>query len=174
MKRQEKTFFVANLTEQLKSASALVLINYLGLSVKMQQDLKARLKEVGASFTVVKNTLFALAGKAAKIPEETLKDTVLQGPLALIITESDPIAPLYVLAKFAKEHETPQLKVGISEGTFQDKEDLTELSKLLSKNTLYSQVIGTIANPMYGLVSILEANLQKLIYIIQKYRTKKV
>jgi len=97
-----------------------------------------------------------------------------KGPLALIITESDPIAPLYVLAKFAKEHETPQLKVGIIEGTFQDKEDLTELSKLLSKNTLYSQVIGTIANPMYGLVSILEANLQKLIYIIQKYRTKKV
>jgi len=147
MKRQEKTFFVANLTEELKSASALVLINYLGLSVKMQQDLKARLKEVGASFTVVKNTLFALAGKAAKIPEETLKDTVLQGPLALIITESDPIAPLYVLAKFAKEHETPQLKVGIIEGTFQDKEDLTDFQSFFQKIPSIPKLSGQLPIP---------------------------
>lgn len=167
MRKVEKPFFVQNLTEELKAASSVVLIDYSGLSVKMQQDLKKRLKEVQSKMLVVKNTLFKLAGEEAKISKEVLTDTVLTGPNALVVTEGDPIAPLQVLGRFAKENEIPQLKVGVVEGSFQDKEALTTLSMLPGKDVLAAQVVGIIAAPAYAIVSVLQTNLQKLLYILK-------
>jgi large subunit ribosomal protein L10 len=172
MKRQEKTFFVQNLTEELKTAKSVILVNYAGLSVKMQQELKKRLKKADAKMLVVKNTLFRLAGKAAKIPEETLADTVLTGQTALIIAEDDPVSPLQILAKFAQEFEVPKLKIGIVEGIFQDEEKLIKLSKLPGKDTLIAQAVGTIASPLTGLVGTLEANMQKLVFILEQKSKK--
>lgn len=166
MKKQEKSFFVQNLTEELRGANSVVLIDYSGLNVKTQQELKSKLKEVGARMAVVKNTLFKLAGESAKAPKEVLSDSVLAGPTALIISESDPIAPLQVLGKFALEHELPHLKVGVIEGSFQNKDSLTRLSKLPSRDILEGQAVGTIGAPLYGIVGVLQGNLQKLVYVI--------
>lgn len=172
MKKAEKSFFVKNLAEELKGASSVVLIDYSGLNVKAQQNLKKRLREVNARMLVVKNTLFKLAGKSAKVSKEVLTDTVLTGQNALILTESDPIAPLSILGKFAQEHAIPQLKVGVIEGSFQGKEDLVRLSKLPSKEILVGQAVGTIAGPLYGIVGVLQGNLQKLISILEQAREK--
>jgi large subunit ribosomal protein L10 len=173
MKKSEKTFFVANLTEELKSVSSIVLVNYSGLSVKMQQDLKKRLKEIGATMFVAKNTLFKLAAQGAKLSDEIATDTVLSGPTAYIMTENDPISPLQVLYKFAKEFELPQFKVGIVEGNFQDKNALETLAQLPSKDVLYAQVVGSISAPMYGIVGVLQANLQNLLSVLKQASEKK-
>ena len=166
MKIQEKTFFVQNLSEVLKGAKSIILVDYSGLSVPMQQELKKKLKEVGAKMVVVKNTLFKLAGKDAKVLDNVLTDTVLTGQTALVLALEDPVAPLGILAKFAQEYEVPQLKVGIVEGSFQDKESLDVLSKLPGKDVLLIQTVGAIAAPAYGLVGTLQTNLQKLTYIL--------
>src|SRR3990167_8895807 len=92
MKKAEKIFFVSNLTEELKSAKSVILVNYAGLSVKAQQELKKRLTEVGAKMLVVKNPLLKRAGEAAKIEPEVLTDTVLSGQTALILAGEDAIA----------------------------------------------------------------------------------
>jgi len=168
MKRQEKTFFVENLTEELKTATCVVLVDYTGLTVAMQQDLKKKLASSSAKLLIVKNTLFKLAGKGAKVPEETLSDTILSGPTAMVISGGDSIAPLAILAKFAKENEILNFKVGIVDGVFQGKETLTKLSNLPSKEVLYGQLVGSVAGPMYGLVSTLQGNLQKLIWILNE------
>ena len=168
MKKAEKSFFVQNLTEELKSATSLVLVDFTGLSVKKQQELKKRLAGVNAKILVVKNTLFRLAGKEAKTSDEVLTDTVLTGPTALIIGTADPLAPLTVLGKFAKEYEIPQLKVGIIEGAFQDKEALIKLSSLPGKEVLLGQLVGTLLSPAHGLVSTLQGNLEKLVYILSE------
>ncbi len=173
MKRQEKPFFVSNLTEELKSASSVVLIDYSGMNVKTQQELKKNLKEVGAKLIVVKNTLFALAAKEAKFTKKTTTDTVLKGQTALIVTEDDPIAPLQILAKFASEFEVPQLKVGVVEGSFQDKDALETLSKLPGKDVLLAQVVGSIGSPVYGLIGTLNAKMQELIYTLEQASKKK-
>jgi large subunit ribosomal protein L10 len=166
MKKTEKIMFVENLAEELKSAKSAILVDYAGLSVGMQQELKKRLKAVGAKMLVVKNTLFKLAGKKAKLPKDALNDTILTGQTALILAEDDPIAPLGILAKFASEFETPQLKVGIVENYFQGKEELANLSKLSGKTALFAQTVGVIANPMYGLLTTLDSKMQELIYIL--------
>lgn len=168
MKKQEKPFFVENLTQELKKASAVVLVDYSGLSVKLQQDLKKRLKQVNAKLEIVKNSLFKLAGNEAKIPSDTLTDTVLSGPTALVITEADPIAPLSILHQFAKEHDIPKLKVGIIDGSFTSQEQLQILSTLPSKDVLRGQVVGSISSPLFGLISTLQGNLQKLTYLLNE------
>lgn len=170
MRKAEKPFLVENLAAELKAATSVVLVNFAGLTVKNQQELKKRLKKVGAKMLVVKNTLLKLAGENAKIDQNTLSDSVLIGQTALIITEEDPIAPLQVLGKFKEEFEIPEFKVGIVEGSFQDKEGLVKLSKLPGKEVLYVQVVGAISSPLYGLVGTLQGNLQKLLYILSEAR----
>ena len=168
MKKAEKIFFVSNLTEELKSAKSVILVNYAGLSVKAQQELKKRLTEVGAKMLVVKNTLLKRAGEAAKIEPEVLTDTVLSGQTALILAGEDAIASLSVLGKFAKEFEVPSLKVGIVDGSFQDTDSLTKLSNLPGKDALLGQLLGTLMGTSYGLVGTLNANTQRLLFVLNE------
>ena len=168
-----KNLLVDEIAEKIKSASSVVLVDFAGLSVKAQQELKSRLTEVGATMQVVKNTLFKLAGEKAKTSKEILSDTVLSGPTAIVVTEKDPIAPLQVLSKFASEFEVPNLKVGIVEGNFQDKEELLKLSKLPGKDALFATVTGAVASPLFGLTGTLQGNLQKLVFVLKEASEKK-
>jgi large subunit ribosomal protein L10 len=168
MKKAEKIFAVENLAEEIKIAVSLVLVDYTGLSVKGQQELKKRLDNVGAKMTVVKNTLFRIAAQKAKIDPQITSDTVLTGPIALIITEGDPIAPLQVVYKFAKEFEIPSLKVGLVEGSFQDRFQLEKLAQLPSKDVILSQVLGQLGSPLYSIIGVLNTNMQKLISILSQ------
>lgn len=172
MKKSEKSLFVANLSEELKSATSAILIDYSGMDVKTQQELKRRLKGSGAKMVVVKNTLLKIAGTDAKVPEDTLTDTVLSGQTALVITEDDPVAPLSVLGMFAKEFEVPQMKVGIVENVFQDKEALTALSKLPGKDALLGQFMGVVSAPLYGITGVLNTKMQELVYVLDQASKK--
>lgn len=172
MKKTEKTFFVDNLKEELKDATSVVLVDYSGLSVKMQQELKKSLKPINSSLKIVKNTLFSLAAKDAQLTSEAYTDTVLSGPTAIVITEDDPIAPLQVLHKFSSDKGIPQFKVGVVDGVFHTKESLTTLAKLPGKDVLFSQTVGAISAPLYGIVGTLQGNLQKLVYILNQAANK--
>ena len=167
MKKAEKVLFVDNLTKELQDAKSVVLVNYSGLTVVAQQDLKKRLKDVGSRMLVVKNTLLKRAGEAAKIDKEILADTVLTGQTALIIADEEPIAPLSILGKFAKEFDTPKFKVGVVEGSFQNAEALIKLAALPGRDILLSQLLGVLMSPSYELVGSLSGNMQKLVYVLQ-------
>lgn len=168
MKKAEKSVFVDNLKENLKGAKSVVLVNYAGLGVKAQQDLKKKLKVVGGRMLVVKNTLLKRAGEEVKVDPEILTDTVLSGQTALILADEDPVTPIQVLGKFAKEFEVPKFKVGIIDGLFQDENSLLKLSTLPGRDALLGQVLGTLLAPSYGLVGTLNGNLQKLVYILDQ------
>jgi len=167
MKKKDKPVFVAQLAQTLQSAKTLVLVDYKGLGVKPQQELKRRLVAVNATMIVAKNTLFARAAQEAKLPAEISDVKVLSGQTAYVMTEGDPIAPIAVLAKFAREFEVPNFKVAVVEGVFQDTNALITLSKLPSREILLGQVVGSIASPLYGLVSVTQTNIQKLLYILK-------
>ncbi len=174
MKKAEKVTFIDGLSQDLQGAKSVVLVNYSGLSVKSQQELKSRLKEVGGRMIVVKNTLLKLAGEKAGINKDTLTDTVLSGQTALVLADSDPVAPIQVLGKFSKEfvstagEATPKFKVGIVDGGFYDEASLTKLSSLPGRDALLGQLLGSLISPMYGLVGTLQNPLQKLVYVIDQ------
>lgn len=168
MFKAEKVTLVDNLVAELKDAKSLVLVNYTGLNVKSQQDLKRRLKDVGGRMVVVKNTLLKRAFESAKIDNKMAADEILSGQTAIVIADEDPIAPIQVLGKFAKEADLPKFKVGVVEGSFQDAESLAKLSTLPGRDALLGQVLGALVAPQYGLVGTLQGNLQKLVYIIKQ------
>lgn len=172
MNKQSKTDLISSLTPKLKGATSIVFVNFAGLSVGLQQKLKLELKAIGSDMTVVKNTLIKLAGKEAGLKEEVLTDEVLSGQTALIMTEGDAIAPIQVLGKFVKENQVPQFKVGIIDGAFQGKEALIKISTLPTKEVLFSQVVGSLMSPMYGLVGTLNGNMQKLVYLLKEVSTR--
>ncbi|MCX6705122.1 MAG: 50S ribosomal protein L10 [Candidatus Woesebacteria bacterium] len=172
MKKAEKVTFVENLQKELKSAKSVVLVNYAGLGVKAQQELKSRLTEVGGKMIVVKNTLLKIAGESAGIDKKILTDSILVVQTALVIATEDPIAPVQVLGKFAKEFVSeaglpiPKFKVGVIEGSFQDEASLAKLSSLPGRDALLGQLLGTLMGPMYGITGTLSGNLQKLVFIL--------
>ena len=166
MKKLEKKAFADKLGGELKSAKSVILVNYAGLGVKAQQELKVRLSEVGGRMIVVKNTLLKIAGEAAGIDKEILTESILVGQTAVILASDDPVAPIQVLGKFAKEFEVPKFKVGVVEGSFQNESSLTKLSSLPGRDALLGQLLGTLMGPMYGITGTLNANLQKLVYVL--------
>lgn len=166
MKKLEKVTLVENLAAELKDAKSLVLVNYAGLNVGSQQELKKRLNEVDSRMVVVKNTLLKRASEAAKLDKEFSVDTVLSGQTALVIAKSDAIAPIQILGKFAKEFELPKFKVGVVEGMFQDSASLAKLATLPGRDALLSQVLGSLMSGLYGLVGTLQSPMQQLVYTL--------
>jgi len=166
MKKAEKIFLVENLAEELKEATSLVLVNYSGMAVKTQQKLKKELSQVDAKLIVVKNTLLKLAGEKAGIDKNILDKEVLSGQNALIITSKDPVSPISILGKFSKDNQTPKLRFGIIEGSFQDTVSLETLSNLPSKDVLLGQVLTSLMSNLYSLTGVLNSNLQKLVSIL--------
>jgi len=166
MNKSEKVTFVENLQKELKGAKSVVLVNYAGLGVKAQQELKKRLTDAHGRMIVVKNTLLKLAGEAAGVDKQVLTDEILVGQTALVVATDDPVAPIQVLGKFAKEFEVPKFKVGVVEGIFQDQVSLTKLSTLPGRDALLGQFLGTLMGVEYGLIGTLNANLQKLVYVL--------
>ena len=167
MKKAEKVTLVDSLSVTLREAKSVVLVNYTGLNVKAQQELKNKLKEVGGRMVVVKNTLLKRAFESAKIDSKMAEANILSGQTALLMANDDPIGPIQVLGKFAKENELPKFKVGVVEGTFQDEASLLKLSTLPGRDALLGQLLGALMASEYGLVGTLQGNLNKLVYILK-------
>lgn len=163
--KQGKKDLVSSLADSMKSAASVVFVDYSGMGVKPQQELKKRLAEGGSTMVVAKNTLLQLAAKDAGISENAYSDTVLSGQTAMVVSD-DAVSPIQTIGKFATEFEFPKMKAGVVEGSFQDAAGLMKISKLPNRETLYAQVVGAVSGPMYGIVGTLQGNLQKLVYLL--------
>lgn len=169
--KQEKKDYVNTLSDRLKGAKSVVFVDYAGMGVKMQQDFKGKLREVGGAMIVAKNTLIKLAGKSADFPEEAMEDELLSSQTALIFSGEDAVASIQILGKFATDNEIPKIKAGVVEGAYIDEAGIVRISKLPSKEQLQANVVGAVGAPMYGLVGTLQGNLQKLVYVLKAVST---
>ena len=124
---------------RVNEATTVVLFDYRGLTDNEAKELRIKLREVGASYKVYKNTLMARAFDDLKID---IKES-LEGPSAFAYGD-DAIAPIKVLSEFAKTHPALVLKVGIVDGEISDKEALAKLAKLPSRDTLLTQLAGAL------------------------------
>lgn len=168
MKKLEKQKLVESLAKDLRDAKSATFVDFAKMDVKTQNALKRELKGINARLIVVKNTLLKIASLEAKLPSESTSDTILTGQTAVIVGNDDSVAPIQILGKFLKTSDVPQPKAGIVDGKFQTKDEVLAISKLPSKNELFGQLIGSIQSPAYALVSTLEGNLQKLVWILKE------
>jgi len=163
MKKTEKKSLVEKLSQSFKDAKSVILVDFTGMNIVAQNELKKRLKKVSSKLVVAKNTFIRIAAQDAKLPKEIADDKILSGQTAIILGNEDPVSPIQSAGKFASENESLKFKGGILEGAFQDKDSLVAISKLPSKEVLVGQTVGSIAGPMYALISNLQGTIQELL-----------
>lgn len=158
--------------DKLEKAKSVVLADYAGLSVNLQQELRAKVVEAGGELTVAKNTLLKIAAKELKYPVEDLTDS-FTGPTITLFSYEDPIAPLKALAEFAKDNELPSIKAGYLNKEPLSKDQVNELAKLPSKVELIAKTVGTIKAPLTGIVNVLSGNLRNLVFALKAIEKSK-
>ena len=164
MQKSDKERVVAELTERLQSTETLIVADYRGLTVTQIGELRGKLLEHGARFSVVKNSLTKRAAESAGI-EPLL--ALLEGPtaIAFLETDGDPVAVAKALDD-AVRAETITLKGGLLEGAEIGADDLKQLAKLPPAEILHAQLVSAVAGPVTAIVGLFTAPMRELVGVI--------
>lgn len=151
----EKQAVVAALTEQLKGAASGVLVDYKGITVAEDTALRVELRQNEVQYGVVKNTLARFA--LNNVGLESL-DEVLNGTTSLATSAGDPIAPMRVVNKYAKQlGDRFNIKGGFMDGKVLSLEEILALAELPAKDVLQAQALGMMLAPITSLAIVLKA-----------------
>ena len=165
MQRSEKEQVVAELVERLRSTDTLIVADYRGLSVTEINELRGRLLEHGARFTVVKNTLTRRAAEEAGADALL---ALLDGPTAIAFLESDgdPVAVAKALSTAARETKVLEIRGGILDGQQIGEADVKSLATLPPADVLRAQLVSAVSGPLLTVVGLFTAPLRDLVNVI--------
>ena len=154
MNREQKAAAVAEIAESIKEADAVFAVDYRGISVPQAAELRTRLRDVDATFRVVKNSLTERA--VDEVGADTLK-ALLEGPTALTFVRGDAALAAKALQTFRRETDKLEFKGGLLGSEAVDTEQILALARLPARDVLYGQLVGVVASPISGLVRTLNA-----------------
>jgi large subunit ribosomal protein L10 len=165
--RKETT--VSELAEKLAGAKNLFLTDYAGLTVDEITRLRGELRKDGNTYSVVKNTLFRIAAGdlAAQL------ERFLAGPTGIVFAGQDPVAPAKALKTFSDTVKRVTVKAAYIDGKVVDAKQVEQLAKLPPKIELIASLVGTLANPLRGLVTVLSGNQSGLVRVLERIREQK-
>lgn len=149
---------VQEISEQMKDAQAVVVVDYRGLTVAEDTQLRKQLREAGVSYKVYKNTLVNFAIKGTEF--ESLAEN-LEGPSAFAISTTDATAPARMLAKFAKTAPALEIKAGVIEGTYYDADGMKTIATIPSREELLSKLLGSIQSPIANFARVINQIAEK-------------
>ena len=150
---ESKKAVVEALTGHIKEATSVVFVDYKGITVAQDTELRKQFREAGVEYTVVKNTLTNFATKNIGYDFSA----VLNGTTAMASTTGDPIAPARIVCEFAKKNKgTLSIKGGVVEGSVLTADQLNGFGELPSKNALVASVLGTFLAPISSLAFVLD------------------
>ena len=149
---EQKKQVVNEMVEKFKSASAGVFVDYRGLTVEEDTELRRKFREAGVEYKVVKNTLTSRAAKEVGL--EAL-DPILNGPTALAMSVDNPVAPAKIIAEFAKKHEALEVKAGFMDGAVMSVAEVNTLAATPTREELLAKMMGSMKSPISGLVRLL-------------------
>ena len=144
---------VEAISEEIKDAQSVVLVDYRGLTVAQDTELRKQLREAGIIYKVYKNTMIKRAIEGTEF--EGLTDC-LEGPSAIAISKEDATAPARILCKFAKDAQKLELKGGVVEGNVYDVDALNELAKIPSREELLSKLLGSMQSPITNFARVIK------------------
>lgn len=144
-KVEQKKPIVAEISENIADAQSIVLVNYSGLTVAQDTQLRRELREAGIVYKVYKNTMMNFAFQGTPC-EELCKH--LDGTNALAISKDDATAPARIIAKFAKTAPKLELVAGVVEGGYYDQDGIKALANVPSREELLGKLLGSIQSPI--------------------------
>ena len=150
---ESKKAVVEALSNKIKESSSIVFVDYKGITVAQDTELRKQFREAGVEYTVVKNTLTNFAAKENGYDFSE----ILNGTTSMASTTGDPIAPARIVCEYAKKNKLPiSIKGGIVEGSVLTAQQLNGFGELPSKNALVAQVLGTFLAPISSLAFVLD------------------
>jgi large subunit ribosomal protein L10 len=170
MNREQKAARIEALAAEIDGSQAVFAVDYRGISVAQAAELRSKLREADASFTVVKNSLTERA--ADQVGAESLK-ALLSGPTALTFVRGDAALAAKAVADQARATQLLPFKGGLMDGEVVDAEQIRAISRLPSREVLYGQLVGIVASPISGLVRTLGALVGGLAVALGQVREKK-
>lgn len=169
MPTARKEAAIGELAKRLAASQSLFLTDYAGLTVSEITKLRGELRKDGSTYAVVKNTLFRIAAGdlAAQL------ETFLAGPTGIVFAGEDPIAPAKALKTFSDNVKKVAVKAAYIDGRVVDAKQVDILAKLPPKLELVAKLVGTLANPLRGLVTVLSGNQSGLVRVLNAVREQK-
>jgi large subunit ribosomal protein L10 len=169
MPTARKETAIGELAQRLAAAKSLFLTDYTGLTVEEITRLRGELRKDGNAYSVVKNTLFRIAaGDLANRLEN-----VLAGPTGIVFAGADPVAPAKALKTFSDTVKRIAVKAAYIDGQIVGAQQVDQLAKLPPKGELLATLVGTLASPIRGLVTVLSGNPSGLVRVLERIREKK-
>src|SRR5947207_3044259 len=165
MLRQDKERIVGELAERLKSSPNLLIADYRGLSMPEIDELRTKLLETGAHFSVVKNTLTRLAAEQAGV--QPLLE-LIDGPtaIAFIDADGDPAAAAKILNDTARTNDVLVIRGGLLEGDTVSDAEIKRLATLPPADVLRAQLAGAVAGPLTTIGGLVTAPLRDLVNVL--------
>ena len=161
---------MAAIREWLRSAAGAILTDYRGLNVAELAQLRGKLREAGAQYKVVKNTLVARA--AAELGIRGL-EPYLEGPTAVAISPCDPVAPARVIQEYIRQMRKLEVKGALVEGRVLSAGQVKALAEMPAKPQMRAMVVGAIQAPLYGLAGVLTGLQRNLVYALSQIQQQK-
>jgi len=164
--RAAKELAVDKLSGELGRIKMAVMTDYRGLTVREVEELREVLRTEGVTYRVTKNTLLRLA--ASKSPALAEVDpSTFSGPMALAMGFDDEVAPARVIFQYAKAHKALEIVGAITgDGIVLNAAQVKALATLPSREQLLAQVVGTIAAPLSGMLSVMSGNVRSIINVL--------
>ncbi len=157
--RELKEKQVAEIKEMITKAQSFVLVDYKGLTVAQDTELRNEYRANGVKYVVLKNRLLKIALNELGY---TQFDEALNGPTAVAFAMTDNIsAPAKIASAKAATTKKLGFKCGMVDGTYLDVEGCKDLAKLPSKETLIAQLLGLLNEPIAGFARVLDAYANK-------------
>ena len=144
-KTELKKPVIDSISEVIKDAQSVVLVDYRGLTVDQDTKLRKTLREADVTYKVYKNTMMNFAFKDTDC--QALCE-LLEGPNAIAVSKTDATAPARILNKFAKENPKLEIKGGMVEGTFYDAAGIKAIASVPSREELLSKLLGSMQSPI--------------------------
>ena len=149
---------VEEISANIKDAQSVVLVDYRGLTVEQDTELRKELRNAGVVYKVYKNTLMNFAFKGTDC--EALAP-YLEGPSAIAISTTDATAPARVLAKFAKTAKALEIKGGMVEGNAYDAAGIASIASIPSRDELISKLLGSLQSPITNFARVMNQLAEK-------------
>jgi len=150
---KQKQLIIDEIKDKFERAQSAVVIDYIGITVAEADEMRKKLREADVDYTVYKNTLVKRA--IAGTEYEPLAE-VLEGPSAFAFSFDDATAPARVLAESIKAYKKMEFKGGIVEGTYYNKEDITAIAAIPSRDVLISKFMGSIQSPIANFARVVQ------------------
>jgi large subunit ribosomal protein L10 len=169
--RPEKISIFNEVYEDINSSDYVYIVDFSGSSVELLSSLREKLSDTDSQIKVVKNSL--LKKTAEKLGWDSSTNDYFVGPTAIVTGNGEATTVAKELVSFAKANKKPVMKGGVLGIKVFDASGVDTLAKIPPREIVLSQVVGTIAAPMSGLVGVFSQKVATLLYVLKAIEEKK-